>query len=186
MDIVKLNIDNKPVVVQKGTTLLEAARSVGVNVPTLCHMKLHDLNVENNPGGCRICVVEVEGRRNLAPACKTECNDGMNINTHSLRVVNARRTVLELILSDHPAECLTCVKNGTCELQTMAQNLGIREIPFAGELFIDFEGTHQKIIEIQFFQSRILNGGYENILIQAGQQHIDKGGFTCAHITHQQ
>ncbi|MGQ1788033.1 MULTISPECIES: NADH-dependent [FeFe] hydrogenase, group A6 [unclassified Saccharicrinis] len=133
MDIVKLNIDNKPVVVEKGTTLLEAAKSVGVDVPTLCHMKLHDLNVENNPGGCRICVVEVEGRRNLAPACKTECAEGMKINTHSLRVVNARRTVMELILSDHPAECLTCVKNGKCDLQTMAQDLGIREIPFEGE-----------------------------------------------------
>ena len=133
MDIVKLNIDNKSVVVEKGTTLLEAAKSVGVEIPTLCHMKLHDMNYENNPGGCRICVVEVEGRRNLAPACKTECSEGMNINTHSLRVVNARRTVMELILSDHPAECLTCVKNGNCELQTMAQKLGIREIPFEGE-----------------------------------------------------
>ncbi|MCW3804074.1 NADH-dependent [FeFe] hydrogenase, group A6 [Plebeiibacterium marinum] len=133
MDIVKLNIDNKPVVVEKGTTILEAAKSVGVNVPTLCHMKLHDVGYENNPGGCRICVVEVEGRRNLAPACKTECTEGMDINTHSLRVINARRTVMELILSDHPAECLTCVKNGKCDLQTMAQDLGIREIPFEGE-----------------------------------------------------
>ena len=133
MDIVKLNIDNKAVVVEKGTTLLEAAKSVGVNIPTLCHLKMHDLNVENNPGGCRICVVEVEGRRNLAPACKTECTQDMKVNTHSLRVVNARRTVMELILSDHPAECLTCVKNGKCELQTMAQKLGIREIPFVGE-----------------------------------------------------
>ncbi len=133
MDIVKLNIDNKSVVVEQGTTILEAAKSVGVDIPTLCHMKLHDVGYENNPGGCRICVVEVEGRRNLAPACKTECSEGMNINTHSLRVVNARRTVMELILSDHPAECLTCVKNGKCDLQTMAQDLGIREIPFEGE-----------------------------------------------------
>ncbi len=133
MDIVKLNIDNKSVVVEQGTTILEAAKSVGVDIPTLCHMKLHDVGYENNPGGCRICVVEVEGRRNLAPACKTECSEGMSINTHSLRVVNARRTVMELILSDHPAECLTCVKNGKCDLQTMAQDLGIREIPFEGE-----------------------------------------------------
>jgi NADP-reducing hydrogenase subunit HndD len=133
MDIVKLNIDNKAVVVEKGTTILDAAKSVGFDIPTLCHMKLHDVGYENNPGGCRICVVEVEGRRNLAPACKTECAEGMNIHTHSLRVVNARRTVMELILSDHPAECLTCVKNGKCELQTLAQKLGIREIPFEGE-----------------------------------------------------
>jgi NADP-reducing hydrogenase subunit HndD len=133
MSTIKLNIDNKAVEVEKGATLLEAAKKVGVDIPTLCHMKLHDMNYENNPGGCRVCVVEVEGRRNLAPACKTECSDGMKVNTHSLRVVNARKTVMELILSDHPAECLTCVKNGKCDLQTMAQNLGIREIPFEGE-----------------------------------------------------
>ncbi len=133
MDIIKLNIDDKPVVVEEGTTILEAAKSVGVEIPTLCHMKLHDVGYENNPGGCRICVVEVDGRRNLAPACKTECMESMQVHTHSLRVINARRTVMELILSDHPAECLTCVKNGKCDLQTMAQKLGIREIPFAGE-----------------------------------------------------
>jgi NADP-reducing hydrogenase subunit HndD len=67
MEIVKLTIDNKPVVVNKGTTLLEAAKSIGVNIPSLCYMKLEDMNFENKPGGCRICVVEVEGRRNLAP-----------------------------------------------------------------------------------------------------------------------
>ncbi len=133
MDIIKLNIDDKPVVVEEGTTILDAAKSVGVEIPTLCHMKLHDVGYENNPGGCRICVVEVDGRRNLAPACKTECTEGMHIHTHTLRVINARRTVMELILSDHPAECLTCVKNGKCDLQTMAQKLGIREIPFEGE-----------------------------------------------------
>ncbi len=133
MEIVKLTIDSKPVVVNKGTTLLEAAKSIGVNVPSLCYMKLEDMNFENKPGGCRICVVEVEGRRNLAPACKTECGEGMVVNTHSMRVINARRTVMELILSDHPAECLTCAKSGKCDLQSMAQNLGIRSIPYQGE-----------------------------------------------------
>ena len=133
MEIVKLIIDDKPVVVEKGTTLLEAAKTIGVKVPSLCYMKLEDMNFENKPGGCRICVVEVEGRRNLAPACKTECAEGMVVKTHTVRVVNARRTVMELILSDHPAECLTCAKSGECELQTMAQNLGIREIHYKGE-----------------------------------------------------
>jgi NADP-reducing hydrogenase subunit HndD len=134
MNIVKLTIDDKPVVVENGTTLLEAAKSIGVNIPTLCYMKLEDMNFENKPGGCRICVVEVDGRRNLAPACKTECAEGMVVHTHTVRVVNARRTVMELILSDHPAECLTCAKSGECDLQTMAQNLGIREIHYTGEM----------------------------------------------------
>lgn len=133
MEIVKLIIDDKPVVVEKGTTILEAAKTIGVTVPSLCYMKLEDMNFENKPGGCRICVVEVEGRRNLAPACKTEVTEGMVVKTHTVRVVNARRTVMELILSDHPAECLTCAKSGECELQTLAQNLGIREIHYTGE-----------------------------------------------------
>lgn len=133
MDIIKLTIDNKTVVVKSGTTLLEAAKSIGINIPTLCYMKLEDMNFENKPGGCRICVVEVEGRRNLAPACKTECAEGMVVNTHSIRVINARRTVMELILSDHPFDCLICAKSGKCDLQALAQKLGIRSIPFQGE-----------------------------------------------------
>jgi NADP-reducing hydrogenase subunit HndD len=133
MDIVKLTIDDKTLVVEKGTTLLEAAKTVGINIPSLCYMKLEDLNFENKPGGCRVCVVEVEGRRNLAPACKTVCEEGMKVQTHTVRVVNARRTVMELILSDHPAECLTCAKSGECDLQLVAQKLGIRELHYQGE-----------------------------------------------------
>lgn len=133
MNLVKLTIDNKPVVVEKGTTLLEAAKSIGVKIPSLCYMKMDDMNFENKPGGCRVCVVEVEGRRNLAPACKSECLEGMVVHTHTVRVINARRTVVELILSDHPPECLTCAKSGECELQDLAQNLGIREIHYKGE-----------------------------------------------------
>ena len=133
MDTINLTIDNKTIVVKKGTSILEAAAEVGIEIPTLCHMKLHDLNIENKPGGCRICVVEVEGRRNLAPACCTDAYDGMEISTHSLRVVNARRTVMELILSDHPFECLICAKSGNCDLQDMAHQLGIREVHYKGE-----------------------------------------------------
>lgn len=133
MDIINLTIDNKPVVVKKGTTILEAAKGIGVHVPTLCYMKLEDLNIENKPGGCRICVVEVQGRRNLAPACCTEVNEGMVVNTHSIRAINARRTVMELILSDHPTDCLICAKSGNCDLQSMAHNLGIRQIHYQGE-----------------------------------------------------
>ncbi len=130
---VNLNIDNKTYTVPRGLTILEAARKVGIEIPTLCHMKLHDVNIENKPAGCRICVVEVAGHKNLVPACCSEAEDGMQIKTHSLRVINARRTVMELILSNHPAECLTCTKSGVCDLQTLADRLGIREIHYTGE-----------------------------------------------------
>ncbi len=146
MEMINLTIDNKPLVVKEGTTILDAASSIGIDIPTLCHMKLHDMNIENKPGGCRVCVVEVEGRRNLAPACCTEVAEGMVINTHSIRAINARRTVVELILSDHPADCLVCAKSGNCELQDLAQHLGIREIHYPGEQSHYREDTSPAII----------------------------------------
>ena len=108
MDTIKLTIDNRSVEVPKGTTILKAAAQMGIKIPTLCHFELEGLSLENKPGGCRICVVEVAGRRNLAPACITECMPDMVVKTNSLRAVNARRTVLELMLSDHPNDCLQC------------------------------------------------------------------------------
>jgi NADP-reducing hydrogenase subunit HndD len=129
METVKLTIDNKVVEVPKGTTIYKAAKQLGIDIPVLCYMELKDLNIENKPAGCRICVVEVEGRRNLAPSCSTDCTEGMVVKTHTMRVINARRTILELILSDHPKDCLVCPKSGHCELQDMAIKLGIREIP---------------------------------------------------------
>jgi NADP-reducing hydrogenase subunit HndD len=129
METIKLTIDNKPVAVPRGTTVNKAAKELGIDIPVLCWMELHDLNIENNPAGCRICVVEIEGRRNLAPSCVTKCEEGMVVKTHTTRVLNARRTVMEFILSDHPKDCLICPKSGNCELQAMAHRLGIREIP---------------------------------------------------------
>jgi NADP-reducing hydrogenase subunit HndD len=131
MENIKINIDNKPLEVPKGTTILKAARELGIEIPALCYMDLSDLNIENKPAGCRICVVEVQGRRNLAPACATKCEEGMIIKTHTTRVLNARRTVMEFILSDHPKDCLICAKSGNCDLQNMAIKLGIRDIPGA-------------------------------------------------------
>jgi NADP-reducing hydrogenase subunit HndD len=128
METVKITIDNNQVEVAKGTTIHQAAKQIGIHIPVLCYMNLEHLNIENRPGGCRICVVEVQGRRNLAPSCSTVCTEGMVINTHSVRVINARKTVLELILSDHPKDCLICAKSGHCDLQHMAQKLGIREV----------------------------------------------------------
>jgi NADP-reducing hydrogenase subunit HndD len=134
MEFVNLIIDNKPVKVEKGTSILKAAHSVGIDIPTLCYMSLGDMNIENKPGGCRICVVEVEGRKNLAPACCTDAHTDMVIKTNTMRVLNSRRTVLELILSDHPADCLICAKSGNCELQSMAHKLGVRKIHYKGEM----------------------------------------------------
>jgi len=133
MSLINIKINGKDIQVEAGTTVLQAAKKVGVEIPTLCHMNLHDLNIEHNPGGCRICVVEVAGRSNLAPACVTKVTEGMEVKTHTMRVLNARKTVLELILSDHPFECLTCAKNGTCDLQKLAQDLGVRELHYQGE-----------------------------------------------------
>ena len=128
MGKIKLTIDNNIIEVEKGTTVYQAAKQLGIKIPVLCYMNLEHLGIENKPAGCRVCVVEIEGRRNLAPSCSTECTEGMVVKTHTVRVINARKTVLELILSDHPKDCLICSKNGKCELQTIAQTLGIREI----------------------------------------------------------
>ena len=104
---ITLKIDNREISVPKGTTILEAARELGIDIPTLCYMNLKDLCIKNAPASCRICVVEVDGRKNLAPSCATRCENGMNVHTNTMRVLNARRTVLELMLSDHPSDCQT-------------------------------------------------------------------------------
>lgn len=130
---IELTIDGKKVVVEKGTTILNAARKLGIEIPTLCHMELHNMDIENKPGGCRVCVVDVKGRRNLAPSCITEASQDMEVVTNNARVLNARTTVLKLIASDHPFDCLVCAKSGDCELQDMAIRFGLRDIPFEGE-----------------------------------------------------
>ena len=132
MSLVKLTIDGNKVEVPAGTTIYKAAKQLDIDIPILCYMDLKDLNIENKPGGCRICSVEVEGRRNLAPSCSTDVADGMVVRTNSMRVINARRTVMELILSDHPKDCLSCAKSGNCDLQDMAVKLGIRGNPRSG------------------------------------------------------
>jgi len=129
METIKLTIDNKEIDVPRGTTIYKAAKELGIDIPTLCYMELHDMGIENKPAGCRICVAEVQGRRNLAPTCSTKCEPGMVVKTHTTRVLNARRTVMEFILSDHPKDCLVCSKSGSCELQAMAHRLGIKDIP---------------------------------------------------------
>lgn len=128
--LIKLTIDNHEVEVPQGTTLLEAGKLVGIDIPTLCHIDLKGTCVKNKPASCRLCVVEVEGRRNLAPACATNCMPGMVVYTNSARVIRARKTIAELILSDHPNDCLTCPKCSDCELQRLVMRLNIRQMPY--------------------------------------------------------
>ena len=137
MEMIELSIDNKVLRVKKGTTILKAARKVGIEIPTLCHMELHNMNIENKPGSCRVCVVEVDGRRNLAPACITEVTPGMVVNTHTVRVLNAVNHC-GIINSDHPYDCLVCAKS-EMRLQSIAHKFGIRRVHFKGE-----KSTYQK------------------------------------------
>ncbi len=131
--MINLKIDGHDVQVKEGSTILEACKEQNINIPTLCHLDMHDMKMVNKAASCRVCVVEVEGRGTLAPSCATPASEGMVINTHNNRVLNARKTVMELMLSDHPAECLTCSKAGKCDLQDTAAELGIRGINITGK-----------------------------------------------------
>lgn len=128
MSTVKLTIDNIPVEVEAGTTILKAAEKAGIHIPTLCY-----LEGINEIGACRVCVVEVEGARNLMASCVAPVADGMVVKTNSPRVRMARRLNVELLLSNHKMECPTCIRNLNCELQSLAQELGIRQIRFEGK-----------------------------------------------------
>ncbi len=131
----KVIINDIPVEVFTDATVLDAAKEIGVYVPTLCHLELESFNVENRTGSCRVCMVEVEskGRKRMAPACCTPVEDGMVVRTNTPEVVQVRRIVLELLLSDHPFECLTCEKSLDCELQALAKQFGINELLFKGK-----------------------------------------------------
>jgi len=133
LSLITITINDKKLQVEEGTTILEAAKLLNIFIPTLCHMNLHN-GVEHNPGSCRVCVVEVEGRRNLAPACNTVINEGMVVKTSSIKAITSRRTVVELLLSDHPQDCLLCEKNTFCELQKLAADMGIREMKYKGAM----------------------------------------------------
>ena len=123
--MVKLTIDGRPVAVEKGTTILEAARQAGIDIPTLCYWK--DLN---EVGACRVCVVEIEGQERLSAACATVAEEGMAVHTATPRVLDARRTNVQLILSQHNVSCTTCMRNGSCKLQKVALDLNLQEEPF--------------------------------------------------------
>lgn len=128
MDIVNLTIDGIKTQVPKGTTVLEAARGLNINIPTLCYLK--DVN---EVGACRMCLVEVKGARALQASCVLPVSEGMEVKTNSKAVRDARATVLKLILARHERECLTCSRNLRCELQKLAEEMGIDTVDYEGE-----------------------------------------------------
>ena len=123
--MVTLTIDGREVTVQEGTTILEAARSVGLRIPTLCYLK--DIN---EIGACRVCVVEVEGRDKLLASCNAPCEDGMVVKTNTQRVRDTRRLNVEMILSKHNTDCTSCVRSGNCTLQGLARDMNVLALPF--------------------------------------------------------
>lgn len=131
--MINIVINNRNVEVENGSTILEAAKKIGINIPTLCHMHMIDGKSRNCKGSCRVCIVEVEGKKALQASCSVEVRNGMNIKTNSTRVIRARKTIVELLLSTHPSDCLKCDKNLKCELQTIASDLGVDRNRFDGE-----------------------------------------------------
>lgn len=138
METVNIQINGMPLSVPKGSTILEAARIGGIEIPTLCYLK--DIN---EIGACRICMVEVKGARSLVTACVYPVNEGMEIFTNTERVRHSRKTTLELILSTHDKSCLSCVRSGTCELQQLCKEFGVDDPnAFAGEtIHYDFDDS---------------------------------------------
>ncbi len=124
--MITIEVNNKPVEAKDGEMIIEALNRAGVKVPTLCYM-------ENLPptGACRMCVVELDNGR-IVPSCAFPVADGMKVLTHSPRVVKARKTIVELLLANHPDDCLYCVRNQNCELQTLSEELGVRERRYSG------------------------------------------------------
>ena len=126
-------INKQLVEINEGSSIFEAAAKAGIKIPTLCH-------VENQlpKGACRVCMVDVEGARNMVASCTTPIAEGMKITTNSKSVREARKFVVELLISEHCGECKTCVRNEDCELQQLATEMGIMEIAFPGETLKTF------------------------------------------------
>jgi NADH-quinone oxidoreductase subunit G/NADP-reducing hydrogenase subunit HndD len=126
--MITIEVNGRSIPAEKGEMLLSALRRTGIKVPTLCH-----IDGLNASGACRMCVVEVEGQRGLVPSCAFPVAEGMKIRTHSPRAVAARKTIVELLLANHPDDCLYCNRNGNCRLQYLAGELGVRQRRFAGD-----------------------------------------------------
>ena len=133
---ITMEINGRPVEAEPGATILDAAKKAGVRIPTLCH-----LAGLFPSGACRMCIVEVEGRPGLVPSCAMPAEEGLKVSTRSPRVLGARKTIVELLLASHPFDCLTCNRNLHCELQSLAAEYNIHNVPFQGKTrhhYIDF------------------------------------------------
>ncbi len=128
VNMVTLTIDDQKVCVPEGTTILQAAKQAGIDIPTLCFLK-----EINEVGDCRMCIVEVEGRRGFATSCIQTVEEGMVVHTHTPNVLEARHVILDLIISNHAKDCLTCTRSGNCELQALAVKFNVLNIEFEGE-----------------------------------------------------
>ena len=127
--MINLKINGNPVSVPEGTNILDAAKRLQIKIPALCYHP--DLPAW---AGCGLCIVKQRNSPKTLRACATACTEGMDIVTHDPELYSIRRTVLELILSNHPNDCLQCLRSGNCELQRLAQEFGIREAPFGKRL----------------------------------------------------
>ena len=127
--MINLTIDGKQIQCEEGLTILEAAMKNGIDIPTLCFLK--DIN---EVGDCRMCIVEVEGRRGFTTSCITKAEEGMVVHTNSKAVQDARKVTLDLILSNHHRDCLTCIRNGNCELQKLAEKFNVKKVTYEGEM----------------------------------------------------
>ncbi|MCH4890894.1 NADH:ubiquinone oxidoreductase [Acidaminobacter sp. JC074] len=134
MDFVNIKINDVPLQVPSGTTILEAAKKINVKIPTLCHLNLEGFGIVNQVSSCRVCMVEAVGRPTLVTACSEKVYEGLEVRTDSIKAINARRMAVELLLSNHPKDCLVCPKNLDCDLQALANELGVREIRYEGEM----------------------------------------------------
>lgn len=133
--MVNITINGKEIQASEDLTILEAANANGFHIPTLCHMNFHEEGIQNHPVSCRVCMVEVkrDWGSTLLPACDQKISEGMVIETDSKQAINARRTVVELLLSDHPQDCLYCARSTNCELQDLAHELNIRQNRYTGK-----------------------------------------------------
>ena len=141
-DQINLTIDGDSVVVPKGTSIMRAAAELGRTIPKLCATD------SLNPfGSCRLCLVEVDGKKGTPASCTTPCEPGMVVHTETPKLSKLRRNVMELYISDHPLDCLTCPANGDCELQEMAGVVGLRDVRYgqSGSNHLDAPTDNSKI-----------------------------------------
>ena len=146
-NMVTLEIDGQEITVPEGTSIMNAAMQLGIQIPKLCATDMLDPF-----GSCRLCLCEIEGRRGTPASCTTPVAPGIKVATQNPRLANLRKGVMELYISDHPLDCLTCAANGDCELQDMAGAVGLREVRYGydGENHVFAKSQHDGSVNAMF------------------------------------